>query len=128
MRLLLDTHTLLWFITGDSNLSIDARLLIEDFANDKFVSVVSLWEIAIKFSLRRLTLTDDFDVLFPNQLVINGFDQLAIENRHISEFVKLPHHHSDPFDRLLIAQTVSEKMSIISVDSAFDDYSVSRKW
>lgn len=126
MKLLLDTHTLLWFITGDSKLSLAARLLIEDTANDKFVSVVSLWEIAIKYSLGRLNLSNDFEKLFPHQLNINGFEQLAIENKHFYEFIKLPHHHSDPFDRLLIAQTISENMSIISVDSALDNYSVSR--
>jgi PIN domain nuclease of toxin-antitoxin system len=128
MKLLLDTHTLLWFITGDSKLSLNARLLIEDAANDKFVSVVSLWEIAIKYGLGRLNLSDDFENLFPNQLIINGFEQLAIENKHFYEFIKLPQHHNDPFDRLLIAQTISEKMSIVSVDSAFDNYPVSRLW
>jgi PIN domain nuclease of toxin-antitoxin system len=128
MKLLLDTHTLLWFISGDSKLSLAARLLIEDGANNKFVSVVSLWEIAIKYGLGRLNLSDDFEKLFPYHLNINGFEQLAIENKHFYEFIKLPRHHSDPFDRLLIAQTISEGMSIISVDSAFDNYSVSRFW
>jgi PIN domain nuclease of toxin-antitoxin system len=128
MKLLLDTDTLLWFITGDSKLSLNARLLIEDAANDKFVSVVSLWEIAIKYGLGRLRLSDDFETLFPHQLIINGFEQLAIENKHFYEFIKLPQHHNDPFDRLLIAQTISEKMSVVSVDSAFDNYPVSRSW
>ncbi len=128
MKLLLDTHTLLWFIAGDSKLSLAARLLIEDVTNDKFVSVVSLWEIAIKYGLGRLNLSDDFENLFPHQLNINGFEQLAIENKHFYEFIKLRQHHSDPFDRLLIAQTISEKMSVISIDSAFDNYPVSRLW
>ncbi len=92
MKLLLDTHTFLWFITGDSRLSSDARLLTEDTANDKFVSVVSLWEIALKFSLGKLILTDDFDVLFPNQLIINGFEELGIETKHFYEIVKMPFH------------------------------------
>jgi PIN domain nuclease of toxin-antitoxin system len=128
MKLLLDTHTFLWFITGNSRLSSDARSLIEDTANDKFVSIVSLWEIALKFSLGKLNLTDDFDVLFPNQLRINGFEELAIETKHFYEIVKMPFHHRDPFDRLIIAQAISEKMSVISIDTAFDDYSVSRFW
>lgn len=128
MKLLLDTHVFLWFITGDSRLSSDARSLIEDMANDKFVSIASLWEIAIKFSLGKLTLSDDFDVLFPNQLNINGFEQLAVETNHLYEIVKMPFHHRDPFDRLLVAQAISEKMSIISIDSAFDNYSVIRLW
>ena len=128
MKLLLDTHTLLWFITSDSKLSLAARLLIDDLANDKFVSVVSLWEIAIKYGLGRLVLSNKFEVLFPNQLTINGFEQLAIENTHLYEFVKLPQHHSDPFDRLIIAQAIAEKMSVVSIDTAFDDYSVNRLW
>lgn len=128
MKLLLDTHTFLWFIEGNSKLSLTARLLIDDLANNKFVSVVSLWEIAIKFGLGRLTLSDKFEALFPNQIIINGFEQLAIENNHLYEFIKLPRHHSDPFDRLLIAQTISERMSIISIDVAFDKYSVTRLW
>ena len=119
MKLLLDTHTLLWFITSDSKLSLAARLLIDDLANDKFVSVVSLWEIAIKYGLGRLVLSNKFEVLFPNQLTINGFEQLAIENTHLYEFVKLPQHHSDPFDRLIIAQAIAEKMSVVSIDTAF---------
>ena len=128
MKLLLDTHTFLWFIAGDSKLSFEACSLIEDSANEKFVSVVSLWEIAIKYSLGRLNLTDKFENLFPNQLNINGFENLAIENEHFYEFIKLPQHHSDPFDRLLIAQTIAEKMSIISIDTAFDSYPVNRLW
>jgi PIN domain nuclease of toxin-antitoxin system len=128
MKLLLDTHTFLWFIAGDAKLSSNARLLIDDVANDKFVSVVSLWEIAIKYGLGRLVLTDKFEVLFPNQIINNGFEQLAIENRHFYEFIKLPQHHSDPFDRLLIAQAISEQMSMVSIDSAFDNYSVNRIW
>ena len=128
MKLLLDTHTFLWYIEGNSKLSATARLFIDDLTHDKFVSVVSLWEIAIKFGLGRLPLTEKFEVLFPNQIIINGFEQLAIENNHLYEFIKLPRHHSDPFDRLLIAQTISEKMSILSIDSAFDDYSVNRLW
>lgn len=128
MKLLLDTHTFLWFIAGDSKLSSAARLLIDDVAYDKFVSVVSLWEIAIKFGLGRLILSDKFEVLFPNQIIINGFEQLAIENTHLYEFIKLPHYHNDPFDRFLIAQAIAENMSIISVDLAFDNYSVTRLW
>ena len=128
MKVLLDTHTFLWFIAGDAKLSQNAKNLINDLANDKFVSVVSIWEIAIKFGLGRLTLTDKFEALFPNQLIINGFEQLAIENDHFYEFIKLPQLHSDPFDRLLIAQAIAEKMSVISVDAAFDDYSINRLW
>ena len=128
MKLLLDTHTFLWFIAGDAKLSQNARKLIDDVVNDKYVSVVSLWEIAIKYSLGRLTLADNFDVLFPHQLFINGFEQLPIENKHFYEFIKLPQHHSDPFDRLLIAQSIAENMAVVSIDTAFESYPVNRLW
>lgn len=128
MKLLLDTHIFLWFITGDSKLSQTARLLIDDLANEKFVSIVSLWEIAIKYGLGRLTLSDKFEILFPNQLIINGFEQLPIETEHLYEFIKLSHYHNDSFDRLIIAQAIAEKMSVISADAAFDAYSIKRIW
>lgn len=128
MKLLLDTHTLLWFITANTKLSANAQVLIEDPANEKLVSIVSIWEIAIKHSLGRLVLSDKFENLFPEQLVINGFDELPIKNKHFYEFIKLPQHHSDPFDRLLISQAISEKIHIVSADSAFKDYSVNLLW
>ena len=128
MKLLLDTHTFLWFIAGNLKLSSTARSLIEDLANEKFVSVVSLWEIAIKFSLGKLDLTDEFDILIPKQLEINGFEILPIETEHLSKVISLPFYHRDPFDRLLIAQAISENMQIISVDDIFDSYSTNRLW
>ncbi|MGI8885285.1 MAG: type II toxin-antitoxin system VapC family toxin [Pyrinomonadaceae bacterium] len=126
MKILLDTHIFLWFITADKRLSLSARRLIEDVLNDKFVSVASLWEIAIKHSLKKLSLIDDFDVLFPAQITINGFSLLEIKTEHLSELINLPFHHRDPFDRLLAAQTLYEKLKIISVDSIFDSYNLIR--
>lgn len=128
MKLLLDTHTFIWFIMGSSHLSNTARALIEDSANEKFLSVVSLWEIAIKLSIGKLTLAAPFDVLIPQQLRVNGFELLNIEIAHVSAVVTLPFHHRDPFDRLLIAQGMSEKMAIVSIDAAFDAYPVTRLW
>jgi PIN domain nuclease of toxin-antitoxin system len=126
MKLLLDTHIFLWFITADKRLSLSARQLIEDISNDKFVSVGSLWEIAIKNSLKKLILTDDFDVLFPAQLNINGFDLLEIKTEHLSELINLPFYHRDPFDRLLAAQSISENFEIVSADTIFDSYNLIR--
>lgn len=128
MKLLLDTHIFLWFIAGDLKLSSNARSLIEDSANEKFVSVVSLWEIAIKHSLGKLDLSDDFDILFPKQLEINGFEMLTIKAAHLSNLISMPFHHRDPFDRLLAAQSVFENMQIVSVDEIFDSYKISRYW
>lgn len=128
MKLLLDTHTLLWFIAGSANLSASARSLIEDAANEKFVSIVSVWETAIKVSLGKMPLSAPFDVLFPHQLQINGFDLLPVKVRHTSLVTSLPFHHRDPFDRLLIAQAIDEKLTLVSIDDVFDDYGVTRLW
>ena|SRR5687767_3044171 len=110
MKLLLDTHTFLWFIMGNPNLSANARAMIEDQANEKFLSVASLWETAIKVSIGKLALSAPFDTLIPQQLSANGFELLNLEVRHAAMLIDLPFHHRDPFDRLLIAQAVVEKM------------------
>ncbi len=128
MRLLLDTHAFLWFIMGSVNLSVDARVLIETPTNERLLSVASLWEIAIKTSLGKLTLSAPFDELIPAQLKLNGIELLNIKVDHLSTLTTLPFHHRDPFDRLIIAQTLVEKLSIISLDGAFDTYGVTRHW
>lgn len=128
MKLILDTHALLWFIGGDSRLSSDARSLIEDAANEKSVSIASIWETAIKVSIGKISLAAPFDVLFPNQLVINGFELLLVKIEHTSVVSRLPFHHRDPFDRLIASQALSDKMTLISIDSIFEDYGVSRLW
>ena len=128
MKLLLDTHTFLWFIIGSLNLSADARTLIEDQTNEKFFSIASLWEMAIKVSIGKLTLSAPFDILIPEQLTSNGFETLPVEIAHISKLIGLPLHHRDPFDRLLIAQAITEQMHIVSADSAFDAYQIARLW
>ena len=128
MRLLLDTHTFLWFFVGDDSLSQTARTLIEDESNEKFFSIASLWEIAIKVSIGKLTLSAPFDDIFPDQFANNGIDVLSITPAHISAVTTLPFHHRDPFDRLLIAQAATEQMELVSTDSAFDDYPVKRLW
>ena len=128
MKLLLDTHTFLWFIVGNPSLSATARLAIEDQANEKYLSVVSLWEIAIKVSIGKLILSAPFDTLIPQQLSINGFELLNLEVLHAAALIQLPFHHRDPFDRLLIAQAMVEQMQIVSIDSAIDAYLTTRLW
>ena len=128
MKLLLDTHAFLWFIMGSPDLSAAARSLIEDPANGKFVSAASLWEIAIKLSVGKLTLSAPFDVLIPQQLSLNGFELLNIGVEHTAMVATLPFHHRDPFDRLLIAQAAVERMAVVSIDATFDAYSVTRLW
>lgn len=126
MEMLLDTHVFLWFIMGSPNLTAEARSLIEDEKNRKFISIASLWEIAIKSSIGKLTLSSPFDKLIPQQLSLNGFELLPIEIAHLAAVVTLPFHHRDPFDRLLIAQSMVEKMPIVSSDSAFAAYNITR--
>lgn len=128
MDILLDTHTLLWFITDAPRLSRNAVELVNDSSNNKFVSIVSLWEIAIKLSIGKIFFTEPFHQLFPHQLDINGFELLPVEINHTSVIAMLPFHHRDPFDRLLIAQSLEENMSIVSADKVFDDYGVTRLW
>ena len=128
MKLLLDTHAFLWFIMGNPNLSANARALIEDLANEKFLSVASVWEIAIKVSIGKLALSAQFNTLIPQQLSVNGFELLNLEVRHAAALINLPFHHRDPFDRLLIAQAIVEQMQIVSTDSTFDGYPIQRLW
>jgi PIN domain nuclease of toxin-antitoxin system len=128
MNLLLDTQTFLWFIDGSTRLSPSARELIEDQGNAKLVSVVSLWEMGLKISLGRLELAQPFEELIPAQMRMNGFGLLPLRISHIAKIVSLPFHHRDPFDRLLVGQCLVESLSLVSVDPAFDKYSVRRLW
>lgn len=128
MRYLLDTHSLLWFLSGDAGLTERARRIIENTDHDILVSIASLWEIAIKHSLGKLKLAQPFEEIFPHQLEINSLSLLGIRLPHVMRVSGLPFHHRDPFDRLLIAQSLSEEIPILSADDAFDDYGVERIW
>jgi PIN domain nuclease of toxin-antitoxin system len=126
--LLLDTHTFLWFIGGDTALSLYARQLIEDRTNERRLSIASLWEMAIKASLGRLTLALSFTDLVAEHVHGNAIELFEILPRHLDVLTTLPFHHKDPFDRMIIAQSQAENMPILSRDSAFDDYAIRRLW
>ena len=128
MKYLLDTHTLLWFLTDDKKLSRRACQLIESSSNESFISIVNLWEIAIKTGLGKLDLDKPFEQMFPEQLHLNRIDILDITVNSLIQLTTLPFHHRDPFDRLIIAQGLAEGMPIISVDMVFDAYSINREW
>ncbi len=128
MKLLLDTHTFLWFISGHASLSSTAQSLIDDKSNQPLLSIASLWEMAIKVSIGKLSLRQPFETLVPQQMALNGIKLLDIKVPHITAVSKLPFHHRDPFDRLLIAQASVEGISLISVDNAFDAYTINRVW
>jgi PIN domain nuclease of toxin-antitoxin system len=128
VRLLLDTHALLWFYLGDPQLSAAARLLIEDAANSKLVSPASYWELAIKIGLGKYTLTESYDEFIQHAIFDNGFLILPVEPRHTAALITLPKHHKDPFDRLLVAQAMVEGMPLVSADPALDPYPITRLW
>ena len=128
MKYLLDTHTLIWFLIGDKKLSDTARRLIDNPSNEKFLSIVSLWEIAIKVSLGKLALGKSFEKLFPEQLHFNHIQILDITVDSLTKLATLPFHHRDPFDRLIIAQALVEELPVISTDMIFDAYGISREW
>ena len=127
MRLLLDTHTFLWYVAGDDQLSRKARDLISDLENDVLLSVGSLWEIVIKLRLGKLKLVGSFEVI-PRQLEENDISVLGIELPHLTALAKLPLHHRDPFDRLIIAQAVAEGIPLVGHDQVFKEYPVHRIW
>jgi PIN domain nuclease of toxin-antitoxin system len=128
MKLLLDTHALLWFIGNDPQLSAPARENIENPAHEKFVSAASLWEIAVKLNLEKLKLPRPFGEVFPQQLEVNGFELLPISCAQLNQLVALPFHHRDPFDRLLIAQALADGMTVVTRDLEFSKYPEKILW
>lgn len=122
MRILLDTHTFLWFIEGSPNLSNVARNLIEDQNNQRFLSIASLWEMSIKISRGKLAMGITLTELVQRDVYGNAIDLLAIKIEHLEQLAKLPFHHKDPFDRLIIAQSLAENIPIITKDSLFQNY------
>ena len=121
MKLLLDTHLLLWLALDSGKLSTRARSVIEDASNNLFFSAASIWEVAIKCGLDR----DDFTVdprLLRRGLLDNGYEELAIDSRHAVATLDLPPLHKDPFDRILIAQAMVEGMTLATADEAVARY------
>lgn len=117
----------LGFIHDSPQLSANAKNLLES-DNDLWVSIASLWEIAIKVNISKLTLPNSYENFIPEQLALNDIEILPITMAHLAIYTTLPLHHRDPYDRLLIAQTITEKVSIISIDVTLDSYPISRIW
>lgn len=128
MKLLLDTHTFLWFIAGDSQLNNHARQLIENTNNKRYLSIITVWEITIKSSLGRLTTPMPPSDLIREHVWANAIDILPIKPEHLDTLYKLPYHHNDPFDRLLIAQAIQENIILITKDRAFSAYDIHIEW
>lgn len=119
MTLLIDTHTFLWFINDSPQLSANAKTKIEAEVNVS-LSIASAWEIAIKSSIGKLTIPTSYNKFIPQQLEENAIKILQIKIKHLSVVATLPPHHRDPFDRLIIAQAMVDKVSIVSADVKFD--------
>ena len=124
MKLLLDTHILLWYLDNDPKLPVIWKRNIEDRHNSIAVSMASLWEITIKVALGKLELMDDLTTI-ENILRQQGIDFLPIRTPHLLYLLDLPFHHRDPFDRLLIAQAQAEQLTLVSDDGMFAAYSIS---
>lgn len=127
MRLLLDTHALLWSAEAPDKLSNNARRELERLENSLFFSTASVWELAIKMSVGKLRLS-----LLPDDMVqlllSRGLSELPVEAVHASKVASMPLHHRDPFDRLLIAQAEIENMTLVSKDDGLDAYGIRRLW
>lgn len=131
MKYLIDTHVFIWFMDGNPSFSPNAKSIMLDKSNEIFISIASLWEISIKSSIGKLPLSKRFneisDVLYDNLIEI-----LPINFAHTVENNRLPFHHRDPFDRIIIAQTIVELIDFISADAIFEDYlagkSIKRIW
>ncbi len=128
MRLLLDTHAFLWFILDDPKLSEAAKALIANGENTVQIRPACYWGVAIKISLGKYALPEPYGTFMERELASNAFEILPIEPKHTAILTDLPFHHRDPFDRLLVAQAISEQIPLVSADPAIDVYPVSRLW
>ena len=128
MKVLLDTHAFLWLIAGDPRLSRKAKTVFLDSGNHLFFSAASFWEICIKKSLGKISLKEDWIRTIQFELDFNCIQWLPIEVHHCAEIIDLPFHHRDSFDRMLIGQAIAEDMCLLSRDSLFSSYPVTRIW
>jgi len=128
VKLLLDTHAFLWWITDDPHLSHRARTLIGGGENEVFLSAASAWELAVKVALGRVELEQPLDRFVPDQLERNGFQALPVSVRHALALPALPPLHRDPFDRMLVAQALTEEMTLVSADREIRRYPVPVAW
>jgi PIN domain nuclease of toxin-antitoxin system len=128
MKLLLDTHTLLWMVDGSAELSSRAAKLIADGSNTKHVSLATLWEIAIKVSTGKLKLGQSLEGFIADLRATSLIHFEPLEDSHIVKVSELPFHHRDPFDRLIVAQAIVGGMVIVGRDEVFDEYGIVRAW
>jgi len=128
MRILLDTHTFLWWLEDNPQLSQTARDAISNWDNEILISTATIWEISIKYGYGKLALAEPPDTFLPDMISQEGFTVLPVKLEHATHVYKLPLHHRDPFDRLLIAQSQIENCPLISADRQFSAYGISILW
>lgn len=128
MRVLVDTHVFLWWVEGDRALPAKARAALANQENECLISPVSAWELAIKAALGKLKLALPVERYVVEHIAANGFRALDIRMAHIGRLETLGPHHGDPFDRLLIAQALVEKLPVVTADPVFRKYGVKRIW
>jgi PIN domain nuclease of toxin-antitoxin system len=127
MKLLVDTHALIWFVENDINLPAKIKEQIENNENEILISIASLWEMAIKTSVGKLEISTDIQSVI-QKIEENGFILFPILPEHIVCVSTLSLHHKDPFDRMIIAQSFTEKIPVVSKDDLFDGYEIDRIW
>lgn len=125
MRILLDTHIFLWFISGDTQLSTDVRDAIRDPDNEVYLSAISVWEAIVKYQLGKLPLPEHPETYLPKQRDLHQIASLVLDEISVVQLAKLPLLHRDPFDRMLICQALRNDLTIATVDSAVRAYPVS---
>ena len=125
MRILLDTHIFLWFISGDSRLSADVRDVVRDSDNEIYLSAVSIWECIVKYQLGKLPLPEPPEMYLPKQRDFHQIASLALDESSVTQLTKLPPLHCDPFDRMLICQALQNGLTLATVDESVRAYPVS---
>ncbi len=125
---LLDTHTLIWLIDDPDKLSSKVANILLNENNSLYYSMISIWEITIKISIGKLDLQDDWFAVFQTELFHNRILPISMNWQQMQILEKLPFHHRDPFDRMLIAQAQFNKLQILSKDSVFSQYDISVIW
>lgn len=128
MKLLLDTHVFLWWVSDAPELSDAARAAISDPGNTCYLSLVSCWELSIKSGIGKLKLKKPVERFISEQMQQNGFLLLNIELRHVAKVESLALHHRDPFDRLLVTQAKTERMTLVTADAVLSDYGIRCIW
>lgn len=127
MKILLDTHAFIWFVEDAPQLADGIKRIIEKPTNKIYLSIASIWEMAIKMQLKKLDIDKTIEEII-DLATFNGFDILPILPEHIIRLSALDFYHRDPFDRIIIAQGLVENQEIVSRDKVFDDYEVKRIW